>query len=86
MEVDESVPATEQCPACLLAKQHVTPYPQESKMEIVEIGDLTVSDLWGPAQTTRIGGENYFITFKDGKLHQSMRYFLRSLPSPVYST
>ena len=46
MEVDESVPATEQCPTCILVKQHVTPYPQESKTEIAEISDLTVSDLW----------------------------------------
>ena len=66
MEVNESVPAMEQCPACILAKQHVTD-PQESKMEIVEIGDLTVSDPWGPAQITRIGGEKYFITFTDRK-------------------
>ena len=51
----------------MLAKQHLTPYPQESKTEMVEIGDLTVSDLWGSAQTTRIGGENYFATFTDGK-------------------
>ena len=29
MEVDESVPATEQCPACILAKQHLTPYTQK---------------------------------------------------------
>ena len=67
MEVDESIPATEQCLACILAKQHLTPYPQESKMEIAEVGDLTVSNLWGPAQTTRIGGEKYFVTFTDGK-------------------
>ena len=29
MEVNESVPAMEECPACILVKQHVTPYPQE---------------------------------------------------------
>ena len=67
MEVDESVPATEQCLVCILAKQHLTPYPQESKTEIAEIGDLTVSDLWGPAQTTGIGEEKYFAMFTDGK-------------------
>jgi len=42
MEFDKSVPAMEQCLACILVKQHVTPYTQESKMEIVVIGDLTV--------------------------------------------
>ena len=67
MEVDESLPATEQCPACIVMKQHVTPYLQESKTEVVEVGDLTVFDLWGPAQTTGIGGEKYFVTFTDGK-------------------
>ena len=50
-----------------IMKQHLTPYTQESKTEIVEIGDLTVSNLWGPAQTTGIGGEKYFVMFTDGK-------------------
>ena len=36
-----------------------------TSMEVDE--SVTVSDLWGPAQTTRIGGEKYFITFTDGK-------------------
>ena len=31
------------------------------------VGDLTVFDLWGPAQTTGVGGEKYFVTFTDGK-------------------
>ena len=67
MEVDESVPTIEQCPACILVKQHITPYLQESKTEIVEVGNITVSNLWGPAQTTRIGGGRFFVTFTDGK-------------------
>jgi hypothetical protein len=78
VEVDESVPAMEQCLACILTKQHLTPYPQESKTEIVEIGDLTVSDIWGLAQTTGIRGEKYFVMFTDGKSHQSMCYFLKN--------
>ena len=60
-----------------IVKQHVTPYLQESKTEIAEIGNLTVPDLWGPAQTTGIAGEKYFITFTDGKSCRSMRYFLK---------
>ena len=46
-------------------------------MEIAEISDFTVSDLWGPTQTTGIGGEKYFAMFTDGKSRQSMCYFLK---------
>ncbi|TBU36673.1 hypothetical protein BD309DRAFT_877925, partial [Dichomitus squalens] len=65
MEVDESVPPSEQCEACVRAKQTVAPYPKRSETEVEAIGDLTVMDLWGKAPTTGIRGEKYFSTFTD---------------------
>ena len=46
-------------------------------MEIANISDLTVTNIWGPAQTTAIGGESYFITFTDGKSRHTIIYFMK---------
>jgi hypothetical protein len=78
MEVDESVEPQAQCKACIQLKQHIQPFPQESLTKIAKIGDLTVTDVWGPACTTMIGGEQYFIMFMDGKSQRSMSYFMKN--------
>ena len=67
MEVDQSEDAIDQCEVCIKAKQHVKPFPKESTTEIAAIGDLTVSDVWGPARTAGLGGFLYFVTFTDVK-------------------
>jgi len=47
-------------------------------MESVEkSGDLTVSDLWGPAQTEGPAQENFFFSFTDAKTRYSMVYFIK---------
>jgi len=55
-----------QCISCIKAKSHVIPFPQQSKTEYKEIGDMTFTNVWGPAQTTRIKGEHYYVSFTDG--------------------
>ena len=75
MSVDESVEAASQCEACVQAKHHVTKFPTESETTIKNIGELTVSDVWGPARTESIGGYRYFITFTDAKTRRTMTYF-----------
>src|SRR6202789_757712 len=77
MEIDTKSPESQQCAACVQSKQHVQPFPQISSTEIANIGDLTVTDVWGPARTTAIGGESYFITFTDGKSRHSTIYFMK---------
>ena len=77
MEVDRTVEPAPQCKASIIAKQHVQPFPKESQTEIKEIGDLTVSDLWGPARTQAPGGDQYFVTFTDGKARRTMTYFMK---------
>ena len=77
MEVDETAEPSTQCKACIVAKQHVQPFPKESQTEIKEIGDLTVSDMWGPTHTQAPGGDQYFITFTDGKARCTMTYFMK---------
>jgi transposase InsO family protein len=70
-------PTAAQCKVCIVAKQHVQPFPKNSHTEIKEIRDLTVSDLWGPARTQAPGGDRYFVTFTDGKSRRTMTYFMR---------
>ncbi|PBK58620.1 hypothetical protein ARMSODRAFT_856842, partial [Armillaria solidipes] len=53
------------CEACIQAKQHVKPFPQEAETEYTQIGEMTYSDLWGPAQVSGIRGERYYISFTD---------------------
>jgi hypothetical protein len=77
MDINESIEPMAQCEPCIVAKQHVQPFPKESHTAISEIGDLTVSDLWGPTRTRAIGGEYYFGTFTDGKSRRTMTYFLK---------
>src|SRR5271168_4193245 len=77
MDVDTMVEPQTQCQPCIIAKQHIKSFPRESHTEIAEIGDLTVTDLWGPAKTHGIGGESYFIPFTDGKSRRMMIYFIK---------
>ena len=67
MDVDKLVPASEICVTCIQAKHHITPFPQKSNHEYHNIGDITFTDLWGPAQMTAIGRYRYVQSFKDGK-------------------
>ena len=77
MEVNTKSPETSQCAACIQSKQHVQPFPKISPTEIANVGDLTVTDVWGPARTTAIGGELYFISFTDGKSRHTIIYFMK---------
>lgn len=67
MEVDGGVEGNAKCEACILAKQHIKPFPKQSQTEIKEIIDLTVSNMWGLARTTALGSKQYFISYMDGK-------------------
>ncbi len=60
MEVDETVPASDQCEACIQGKQTIAPFPKKSESEVGAIGDLMVMDLWGKAAVMGIRGEKYF--------------------------
>jgi len=52
-----------QCISCIKAKSHVIPFPQQFKTEYKEIDDMTFTDIWGPAQTTGIKEEHYYVSF-----------------------
>ena len=74
---DAEVDVDAKCEACILAKQHVKLFPKQSQTEIKEIGDLTVSDVWGPARTAALGGERYFVSYTDGRARRTMIYCMK---------
>ncbi|QRW07738.1 Retrovirus-related Pol polyprotein from transposon TNT 1-94 [Ceratobasidium sp. AG-Ba] len=65
MKVDRDSPRNYFCEACVQAKHHIASYPQESKSKYNSVGDLTVTDVWGPARTQSLQGNSYFVTFTD---------------------
>ena len=50
MDVDMSAPVS-QCVACIQGKHHIDPFPKCAEDAAELVGDLTVSDVWGPAYT-----------------------------------
>lgn len=64
-----------QCTACIQRKQHVNSLPKEATETAEKIGDLVLSDVWGPAQIEGPAWEKYFYSFTDAKSWYSMIYF-----------
>src|SRR4051812_33802 len=67
MEVDKSIAPSRQCTLCIEAKQHCTPFPRSTNELVQEIGELTVSDVWGPTRIQSIQGNSYYILFTNVK-------------------
>ena len=70
MEVDKNKEST-QCMACIQGHQTVEPFPKRAEDDITKIGELTVSDVWGPANTEGPNRERYFYLFTDAKSWQT---------------
>jgi Integrase core domain len=45
---------------------------------VQEIGELTVSDVWGPTRVQSIHRNSYYISFTDAKSHRSQIYFMKN--------
>ena len=65
------------CEGCIQGKHTSKPLPCESKNKYKEIGDLVVTDLWGPAPIEGKGGLNYYISFTDAATRYSVITFLK---------
>jgi hypothetical protein len=66
-----------QCEACIKAKQHVTPFPHKSETKYTQVGELVVSDVWGPTPVESLQGSKYFVTFTDAFSCFSIVYFIK---------
>ena len=71
MDVDLTAPVT-QCVACIQSKHHVEPFPKWAEDTATLIGNLSISDVWGLANTEGPVREWYFYSFTDAK----SRYFI----------
>jgi hypothetical protein len=67
-----------QCEACIKAKQHVAPFSQKLETKYTKVGELVVSDVWGPAQVQSLQGNSYFVSFIDMHSRFSAVYFKKS--------
>ena len=74
MDVDLTPPVT-QCVAYIQGKHHVEPFPKWAEDTAKLIGNLSVSDVWGPANTEGLAWEQYFYAFTDAKSRYSIIYF-----------
>jgi hypothetical protein len=57
-------------------KSHVKNILKETATKICQIGELVVSDVWGPAQVTGINKYWYFFSFTDAATCHTIVYFL----------
>jgi transposase InsO family protein len=74
MDVDESK-APMQCAACIQGKQHVEPFSKHATDLDIKIGEITVSDVWGPAATEGLSHKHYYYSFTDIRSRYSVVYF-----------
>ncbi|CUA69513.1 Retrovirus-related Pol polyprotein from transposon TNT 1-94 [Rhizoctonia solani] len=66
MEVTEDgIGLNFECEVCMQSKAHTRPFPKESQSKVSEIGELVVTDVWGPARTPSIGRFRYYVSFTD---------------------
>jgi hypothetical protein len=65
------------CEACIKAKATRAPFLAESVTRALQYGELVHTDLWGPAQTTSLGGCNYYISFTDDFSQETKLKFLK---------
>ena len=74
LDINESEEPT-QFKACIQGKRHVEPFLKKAEDTVNQIGDVTVSDVWGPAQTKGLSHERCFYSFTDVKSRYSVIYF-----------
>ncbi|TPX29988.1 hypothetical protein SeLEV6574_g08657, partial [Synchytrium endobioticum] len=65
------------CDVCALTKLSRKPFPQKSETVPENVGDLIVSDVWGPFQTPSPAGSRFYVSFLDVKTRFSWIYFLK---------
>ncbi|KAJ7189507.1 hypothetical protein GGX14DRAFT_305891, partial [Mycena pura] len=65
LDVDDNSPPFSQCEACVKAKMTTKPYPKEAKDRCENPGELTHSDIWGPARVESLNKSKYAILFTD---------------------
>lgn len=76
-KVDESSPKDYFCRACVEGKMHVASFPQKAENNVSAVGNLVVTDVWGPAQVESLQRNWYYVSFTDVFSRLSVIYFMR---------
>ncbi len=63
-DVDESS-ELQDCEACVRAKQTENPFSKSATRSTTSAGELTHTDVWGPARFNATNGARYYMTFID---------------------
>ncbi|GBE87024.1 hypothetical protein SCP_1002700 [Sparassis crispa] len=77
LTVDENSMPLTQCEACVQAKQARRAYPKEVEDRSQMPGELTHSDVWGPARVVSIAGSHYYISFTDDCTQRCQVLFMK---------
>lgn len=78
MDVDLSSDINFDCEPCIMAKQSRRPFPEVSKTQYNNIGDLVCSNIWGPARVESLQRNTYYISFSDAASRHVHVDFLKS--------
>ncbi|KAF8690093.1 Encoded by, partial [Rhizoctonia solani] len=78
MEIaDDAIGLNFKCDVCAQTKAHTRPFPKELATKVSNIGELVVTNVWGPAQTPSIGRYKYYVSFTDVATRFTRLGFLR---------
>ncbi|GBE84071.1 hypothetical protein SCP_0600490 [Sparassis crispa] len=77
LTIDENSMPLTQCEACVQAKQARRAYPKEAEDRSQMPGELTHSDVWGPARVVSIAGSHYYISFTDNCMRRCQVLFMK---------
>ncbi|GBE90191.1 hypothetical protein SCP_1900400 [Sparassis crispa] len=77
LTIDENSMPLTQCEACVQAKQARRAYPKEAEDRFQMPGELTHSDVWGPACVVSIAGSRYYISFTDDCTRRCQVLFMK---------
>jgi transposase InsO family protein len=78
LTIDDPTQPFQQCEPCIQAKQHRQSFPKEAEHRSEQPGELTYSDVWGPARVASIGGSKYYISFTDDHSRRCTPLFMKN--------
>ncbi|KAF5374058.1 hypothetical protein D9757_010721 [Collybiopsis confluens] len=52
-------------------------FSPEAERKYTEIGEMTFTDVWGPARVNGINRERYYVSFTDGATRRTVIYFMK---------
>ena len=78
LTIDDPTQSFQQCEPCIQAKQHRQSFPKEAEHRSEQPGELTYSDVWGPARVASIGGSKYYISFTDDHSRRCTPLFMKN--------